>query len=378
MTTIFDVFAKVIEKAPCTQSELEFKSPVYLHLSRLVDLNFIKKTSSGYVPVKNIKSSAAFKIIKYSIKKGINYNIIFRYEFVNVLKSIKGENIRPKEVRNNLQKLKVLKFLENQQFILVRNKRPKIGTIVYHNIFRFLSKYWGKEIEIHEVYSKDVIHSVLSIPKREIDPFENSYFAFLAGNAQLEGSTITIGETVDLLTKEIYPEKTAKDIQMVKNLDVAMRFVIENLNKKILPEDIKKINEYVLFSLHKGAGRYKKTQNRIAGNPNFKTTPPRLVSIEVEKFCKMCNSISNRRDCLEKLGLIHNDLQRIHPFSDGNSRTTRMVVNWLLARWKFPMIVLKTGSFDKYMSLTKLANKRADYDLKMFLLHVILHEYLIN
>ena len=165
---------------------------------------------------------------------------------------------------------------------------------------------------------------------------------------------------------------------MVMNMDEAMRYVIENLESETTAEHIKKINEKMLFSLHKGAGKYKKVQNRIAGNPSFKTTPPSLVGIEVEKFCCKFNSISERIECRDILGEIHNDLQRIHPFPDGNSRTTRMMVNWLLAKWKFPILVLKTGSFDRYMSLTKLASKRADDELGLFLLHVILHEALIN
>lgn len=378
MTTIFDAFAKVIEKAPCKQSDLGFKSPVYSHLSRLVDMKFIKKTKSGYIPIKSKRTEAVFRIIKYSINNGLNYNIIFQKDFINVVSVIKNDDLRPKELENNQQKLSALRFLEENQFILVRKKRPKKGTLLKHKAFDELSKYYKRKIVVNESFDKNILSDVLQIPEIELNPFDRSYFGFLTGSAQLEGSTISIGETIELLTKEIYPDKPAKEIQMVKNLDEAMRYSIENLDSEITSEHIKKINEKILFSLHKGAGEYKKTQNKIVGNPNFKTTPQRVVGMEIEKFCNKFNSISNRKECLEKLGEIHNDLQRIHPFPDGNSRTTRMIVNLLLAKWRFPILVLKAGSFDKYILLTKLSSKRDDNKLQMFLLHIILHEYLIN
>ena len=32
MPTKYDVFAKVIEKAPCKPKDLKFKTPVYIHI----------------------------------------------------------------------------------------------------------------------------------------------------------------------------------------------------------------------------------------------------------------------------------------------------------------------------------------------------------
>jgi len=376
MATIYDVFAKVIEKAPCSQAELGFRSPVYSQLSRLQQMKFVKKAASGYVPLKNTKSEAAFKVIKYCMKSGLNYNIFLQDDMLIVLDSIKGHDIRPQRLRNNQQRLEVLKYLEKHQFILVRKRRPARGTLLGHSIYHDLSGFFGKKIEVKEVYSRDTAGKVLGFPEHEANPFEESYFSFLAGNAQLEGSTVTEGETVELLTKEIYPDKAAKDIQMVKNLDEAMRYVMDNIEAELTTAHIKKLNEKVMFSLHRGAGQYKKTRNRIAGNPDFRTTPPRLVPAEMERFCTQFNMVSSRKQCLERIGAIHNDLQRVHPFPDGNSRTTRLVVNWLLAKWRFPILVLRAGSFDRYMALTKLSGVRSDEELRTLMLHILLHESL--
>ena len=165
---------------------------------------------------------------------------------------------------------------------------------------------------------------------------------------------------------------------MVKNLNEAMNYVIDNIDDELSLEHLKEINRLCLFSLHKGAGKFKKTQNKILGNPNFKTTPPEKVVEKLERFCEIFNKIKTREECLKQLGFIHNQHQRIHPFIDGNSRTTRLLVNWLLMKFKFSLSIIKIGAFEKYMSLTKLSDERDDDNLRDFLLHLIFHEEILG
>jgi len=100
--------------------------------------------------------------------------------------------------------------------------------------------------------------------------------------------------------------------------------------------------------------------------------------VQIMDFCNKFNKIKTREECLKELGFIHNQHQRIHAFIDGNSRTTRLLVNWLLIKFKFPLLVLKIGAFEKYMSLTKLSTRRDDDSLRDFLLHLMVHEELVK
>jgi len=102
------------------------------------------------------------------------------------------------------------------------------------------------------------------------------------------------------------------------------------------------------------------------------------LAVKLKGFCELFNSIKCREDVLKNIGYIHNEFQHLHPFSDGNNRVTRLIVNWLLIKFGFPLLVLKKGSFDKYMSLTKLSVSRKDDDLKILLLHLIYHEIIMG
>ena len=380
MVSKYDVFTKIIEKSPCKHKDLGFKKPTYYHVKDLIRLGYIKETNKGFIPIKNEKTSYIFEIIKTCIKGGLDYNLLLTKEVPQIIKELNDNlpELRPQKLRNNESIKNVLKYLEQNQFILVRKNKPKLGTLLNHslieNIFHANSL---KKIDIKENFSKSINKQVLQL-HNQINPFADNYFASLSGSVQLEGGTVTMGETIEMLTKEIYPDKSSKDIQMVKNLNEGMHFIIENLNKPLTIEIVKEINLKVMFSLHRNAGKFKLIQNKIKGNPSFKTTQPHLIGIELEKFCKEFNSIKTREECIEKIGFIHNFFQRIHPFSDGNSRTTRIIVNFLLAKFEFPLIIFKEGSFEAYMNLTKLSKKQDDENLNQLLLHILLHESLIN
>jgi len=378
MPTKYDVLAEVIEKAPCKPRDLDFSRPVYAHINSMIKSDWIKKTDKGLLlPVKNKDTYKIFKIISWTLKHNLNYNLFFSDNIEKVLKTLSKTSpiLNPNELKGNIKNSKIIEFLEKNQFILLWKIKPKLGTLLNHPLFDLIIE---KKVKENYLSFKEISEKVLSTPKKEVNPFDIKIFEFLAGSAQLEGSTVSIGETVDLVLKSIYPDKPAEDIQMVKNLNESMNYIINHLNEDLTLEHIKELNRLCLFSLHKGAGQFKKIQNRILGNPNFKTTPPELVVPELIKFCEEFNSIRNREECLKKLGFIHNQHQRIHGFIDGNSRTTRLLVNWFLMKYNLPMLILKVGSFEKYMSMTKLSDKRDDEELRNFILHVIYHEEILN
>jgi len=286
-------------------------------------------------------------------------------------------NLRPTKLKANKENTEILQYLEQNQFLLLTKKRPRRGIMLNHQLISYVFDLNQIKARINTRYLS-VTKDVLKIKTNAVNPFDDNIFQLLSGSAQLEGGTITAGETKDMIIKDIYPDKPKKDIQMVKNLNEAIHHIIEHLDENITPEHIKELNKLTMFSMHRNAGKYKTTHNRIQGNPQFKTADPKEVSSLMQKYCETLEKISHKEQCLNALGQIHNDLQRIHPFSDGNSRTTRIVLNWVLLKHNLPLLVLKMGCFDEYMNLTKLSKTRDDARLTELFQHLLLHEHLIN
>ena len=378
MPTKYEVFAAIIEKAPCTEKQLGFSVRVQRQLRDLKDQGWVKSIDSKYIPEKNETTLQAFGIIKYCMKNNLDYNIFFSKNMPLVLEDLyaNSPDIRPKKLKGNKDILNLLRYLQDHQFILVAQKRPARGCILRHQLLEHLESYFSlhrKSPGFMPLVSRD---DILKIDRVILNPFGEETFSFLAGNAQLEGATVSEGETRELIVSDIYPDKPAKDIQMVKNLNEALHYVIVHLEEEITTQHIKDINRIVMFGLHRNAGEYKRNQNKIQGNLNFNTTPVSGVPQAMKQYCATLNDLKSRGRVLDDLGLLHNQLQRIHPFSDGNSRTTRMVVNWMLARHHLPILVLKMGSFDEYMSLTKMSSARDDERLKLLMWSLLWHEWL--
>jgi hypothetical protein len=286
--------------------------------------------------------------------------------------------LRPKKLIGNKRNTELLGYLEEHQFLLLSKKRPREGLVLKHQLFAAVLALNDRSLELYSTPYIPLLDDVLKIKTHEINPFDDEVFSFLSGSAQLEGSTVTMGETRDMLVNDIYPDKPKKDVQMVKNLNEAMHYVLDHLHEEITSSHLCELNKAVLFSLHRNAGRYKKTQNKIQGNPTFKTAKPAEVPALIDKYCVALQQISSKNECLKELGFIHNEIQYIHPFSDGNSRTTRMVLNWMLLKHSLPLLVIKMGCFDEYMGLTKLSKKRDDEQLTLLFHHLLLHEQLIK
>ncbi len=376
MPTIYDVFAAVIEHAPCAAKDLPFVGRVYAQLDTLVKEGLLEKEGTRFVPKKTERATRIFTIIRYSLKRGLNHNIFFSKNTPTIVKELfkHAPDMRPARLRGNQDMTRTLTFFEENQFILLTQLRPRRGIVLEHTLFNEILSLNEDRTEPKQIPCIPVEERLLRLPEERVNPFDEKVFDFLSGSAQLEGSTVTPGETKEMLLNDIYPDKPKNDIQMVKNLNEAMHYLLENLAEEITPERIQEVNKAVLFSLNRAAGRYKKTQNKIHGNPRFTTATPEEVPRKMDDYCRFLASITTKEACAKELGRIHNELQHIHPFTDGNSRTTRMIVNWMLLKHKLPLLVLKNGCFEAYMNRTKLAKKRDDEELKLLLQQVLYHE----
>ncbi|MBR9702118.1 hypothetical protein GOV13_04320, partial [Candidatus Pacearchaeota archaeon] len=155
MPTKYDVFAKVIEKAPCKPKDLEFKTPIYIHINSLAKLGWIKKSEHGtLIPISNKKTHEVFEIIKWSLKNNINPNIWFSKNFNNILKILQKESpkINPKQLSANARNTAIINFLVKYQFILIYQKSPKLGTLLNHKMLTFLQDYHERKVKINEKY----------------------------------------------------------------------------------------------------------------------------------------------------------------------------------------------------------------------------------
>lgn len=199
-------------------------------------------------------------------------------------------------------------------------------------------------------------------------------FAITAHSTQLEGSTLTLEETQLFLDENISPGgKPLEHILMVKDHQDAMDFVISEGAKdklEITPALIQKINAMVMKSSDKivetvlgkvdcTKGEYRKS-SVIAGTSTF----PSHTKIDtlIKRLCDDLNNslikVSTKESALELSYAAHFHLVSIHPFYDGNGRTSRLLMNLIQQHYKLPLSTVYKEDKLKYFESLKLSRQQ--------------------
>ena len=124
-----------------------------------------------------------------------------------------------------------------------------------------------------------------------------------------------------------------------------------------------------------GAGQLRSQNVRIKGNPSFKTCEWRMIPMKIkrlmEKYREFTEGRNNLAEVISFAAFFHNEFQRIHPFIDGNSRTSRLLMFHILRSNDIPVLDLPIGYFDQYLDLTKRSKCRDDDALRRIIEEMI-------
>jgi Fic family protein/DNA-binding XRE family transcriptional regulator len=219
-----------------------------------------------------------------------------------------------------------------------------------------------KYIAVKKSISKNLLSIITEIDvlKAKLDKFRqfDSYriaqaleLEYTFESNRIEGNTLTLRET-DLVINEglTISGKSMREHLEVINHQEAIAYI------KHLVEKNTTLNEREVLSIHnlilrgitpEDAGRYRRVQVMIKGS-SYMPPQPFIVSKEMEDFFIWYETNKNTLHPIILAAELHERLVTIHPFIDGNGRTSRLVMN---------LILIQNG----YL----IANIKGDYDSRM-------------
>ena len=158
----------------------------------------------------------------------------------------------------------------------------------------------------------------------------------------IEGNTLTLLETKVVLEGITVGGKALREHFEAINHRNAIYYV-EDIIKKEEPFSewqIRNIHRLILKNIDdNNAGRYRQQNVLISGATN---TPPdyTLLNDKMAHFVDWYNSESNQLHPIERAAKVHADFVGIHPFIDGNGRTSRLLMNLELMKAGYPPCVI--------------------------------------
>ena len=158
----------------------------------------------------------------------------------------------------------------------------------------------------------------------------------------IEGNTLTLQETKVVLEGITIAGKSIREHLEALNHKNAI-LLLEDLVQKNEP-----LTEWTIKSLHQlilkgidddNAGRYRTVNVRISGAEHL---PPDQVRVPelMEQFITWYQTEAMALHPVERAARVHSDFVKIHPFVDGNGRTSRLLMNLELLKAGYPPAVL--------------------------------------
>lgn len=194
----------------------------------------------------------------------------------------------------------------------------------------------------------------------------------------IEGNTFTHGETVALLMEGITAKgKPLKDALDIKGHNDAIQFMLDMVkgDRDLNENDIRSLYKIILGTQYGNpsinssgntvgkkvnVGAYKTMANHVltaTGETHYYASPeetPAKMTALISWYNK--NSISQEVNSVVLASLFHHKFVAIHPFDDGNGRMTRILTNFILMKFGYPISVIKNENKKNYYATLSQAD----------------------
>ena len=162
----------------------------------------------------------------------------------------------------------------------------------------------------------------------------------VGASVSMEGIPVTVDEVRRILAGDRPEAVSSEDADLVTGYREAMRHVLSRADDpdfRWQSEVIRGIHERVLAgSWEKQAGRYRQNQNRVVDSVSrtelYVPPPPEQVPALTEDLVGWLDSGADNQSAPIAAALAHVRLAGVHPFSDGNGRTARIVASLVMYR----------------------------------------------
>lgn len=205
-------------------------------------------------------------------------------------------------------------------------------------------------------------NSLSAIPDNDaalIRAKKEAYFQHIYHTVGIEGNTMNLAQTRAIVeTRTAVAGKSIDEHNEILGLDAAMKYINATLVNRvgsISIKDILEIHRRVLGHVDPiEGGQFRRTQVYVGGH-----IPPRPGDIHylMEEFASWLNSErAIRLHPVRYAALAHYKLVHIHPFSDGNGRTSRLLMNMILMQAGYPPVIIHKRHRHEYYENLQVAN----------------------
>jgi len=265
--------------------------------------------------------------------------------------------------RENDKWVKQSKFIGtgdiSKENVSKEKKKFELELILNKN-YKYLAKKQVEEIEkLRQIY----FEKVDKLSKEEFERFEHSFFTELTYNSNaIEGSSLSLEDTSLVIDEHLAPKgKTVREIHEAENHIQAIKFM-KSYKGELNEEFILRLHGIILKDIsERFAGRYRESEVRIFGSA-VKFPRSDVVPQLVKGLAYWYNKYKREYHPFEMAVIFSIKFVSIHPFVDGNGRMSRLLMNFILKKNKYPWINVYMKQREDYLKAVRKSNDE-DYSV---------------
>lgn len=211
-------------------------------------------------------------------------------------------------------------------------------------------------------YKKWIARTILqSLSEFELEnAAEHFAIEYTHDSTAIEGNTISLIGTRMILVDGVVPAETSvRELDEVRDHADAWSYVKECVSKKEpLNEDkIKDIHQHVIRRAGIG-GAYRSIPVYIRGAQYVPPSPVKVWSLMGNFGYRLEHDAFS--SAIEKAAWAHAELVKIHPFTDGNGRTARLIMNYILMEDGYLPTSIKKDTTSEYFATLETYSLKND------------------
>ncbi len=284
-------------------------------------------------------------------------------EFMTTKEAVEKWNISERRIRQLLHDGRIegaIKVGNSWNIPINANKPADKRSVKLNNtnfIFDLPEKYFDEVDKLNEE-----LNSKRPISKETLKSLKESVNLEWTYNSNgIEGNTLTLRETQVVLEGITIGGKSLKEHLEVINHEQAILFLDDLIKdeESITEWNIKNIHQLVLKGIDGNAGKYRDENVKIKGAIHI--PPDYLIVPELMQKLIINYEDWKKYHPIIRAALLHGELVKIHPFVDGNGRTSRLVMNLSLMNSGYLPVVVKKETRLKYYNALDRAHTTGDY-----------------
>lgn len=245
--------------------------------------------------------------------------------------------------------------------IRAAQKRAELSSAFYQS--QYLTSEQMKDVETIRFIYKTFVNLLTT---NEIEVYERNFeISYVQGTTSIEGNTLTLRQTYDLLVNDLSPnDKSLREINEVQNFK-RVKAYRDRCRGKVAIDFIKTLHSLIMSNIDiQSAGVFRRVDNVGISGCDLQVTPAVLIESELMAIVnEYYTRIAEGWHPFEEAVMFHYKFEMIHPFTDGNGRVGREIFNYMLTRIGYPKLLFLGSDRTTYITSLKMGNDEKYADM---------------